>query len=122
MDLVCEQSIGVEREQRKSFGLLRCERGRLRMQPWLKYNWLVSAAPGERFQEERWYYEETDFGLANRRERRLNHPEFKASTYRPGVYENAYKHRAILVCLEACGADSPVYGTKFTSAGRTSSG
>jgi hypothetical protein len=41
MDLVCEQSIGVEREQRKSFGLLRCERGRLRMQPWLKYNWLV---------------------------------------------------------------------------------
>ena len=78
--------------------------------------------PGGRFQEERWNYERTDFGLANRRERRLNHPEFKANTYQPGAYKNEYKHRAILVCLEACGADSPVCGTESTVARRTSSG
>src|SRR5258708_9541409 len=75
-----------------------------------------------RFQEERWNYERTDFGLADRRERRLNHPEFKANTYQPGVYKNEYKHGAILVCLEACGAGSPVCGTESTVARRTSSG
>ncbi len=34
--------------------------------------------------------ERTDFGLADRRERRLNHPEFKTNTYQPGVYKNEY--------------------------------
>src|SRR5260370_13980435 len=75
-----------------------------------------------RFQEERWNYERTNFGLADRSERRLNHPEFKAHTYQPGVYKNEYKDRAILVCLEACGVDSPVCGTEFTVARCTSSG
>jgi hypothetical protein len=78
--------------------------------------------PAGRFQEERWNYERTDFGLADRRERRLNHPEFKANTHQPGVYKNEYKDRAILVCLEAGGADSPVRGAEFTVARRSSSG
>jgi hypothetical protein len=33
-------------------------------------------------------YERTDFGLADDRERRLNHPEFKTNTYQPEVYKN----------------------------------
>ena len=32
-------------------------------------------------QVERWNYERTDFGRTDRRERRLNHPEFRAITY-----------------------------------------
>jgi hypothetical protein len=37
--------------------------------------------PVSGFKKERWNYERTDFGLADRRERRLNHPEFKTSNY-----------------------------------------
>jgi hypothetical protein len=57
------------------------------------------------FKTERWNYERTDFYLADQHERCLNHPEVKAITYQPGVHKTEYKHRAIRVCLEACGAD-----------------